>query len=301
MTLRGVIVPVATPLEAAGGPDLKSLRALVRFLLDAGVHGLFANGSMGAFALLTDSQQASVIGTVVEAAERRVPVLAGVSDTGTARVLEKVRRHERLGVDALVSLPPFFFPCSQEELYGFYQDLAEAAAKPVVLYDNPRLARNALSAQTIVRLAVHPNVRGVKLSAADPQQWHELLQSPLPRERFALICGAGRITSLALRLGFDGITEGLHNLIPGLAVRLFDAAAQGDLVAADAIQSQINRCFEVFDIAGGWRGLEVALRELGFASHAAPRPHDRPLDAETRDRIQAVLERENIVAPSRAG
>lgn len=300
MKLRGVIVPVATPLNDAGEPDLKSLRELVRYLLDAGVHGLFANGSMGAFALLTDSQQASVIATVAETAEARVPVLAGISDTGTARVLEKLRRHERLGVDLVVSLPPFFFPCSQEELVGFYQNVAEAAEKPVVLYDNPRLARNALNAQTIVRLAAHPNICGVKLSSPDPQQWHELLEAQLPRERFSLICGAGRVTSFALRVGFDGITEGLHNLIPELAVRLFDAAVRGDFAAADGIQTQINRCFEVFDIAGGWRGLEIALRALGLASYAAPQPHHHPLDAATRDRIQAVLERENIVAPSRA-
>lgn len=298
MKLRGVIVPVATPLETSGEPDLRALRGLVNFLLDAGVHGLFANGSMGAFALLTDSQQALVIETVSAASDGRVPVLAGVSDTGTARVLEKARQYGRLGVDALVSLPPFFFPCSQDELLGFYRDVAEAAEKPVVLYDNPRLARNALSAQTIAQLAAHPNICGVKLSAADPQQWQELLH--LDRQGFALICGAGRVTSLALRLGFDGITEGLHNLIPGLAVGLFEAASRSDVVEADRIQSRINRCFEIFEIAGGWRGLDVALRALGLASHAAPRPYDRPLDAATRERILAVLERENIVSPSQA-
>jgi dihydrodipicolinate synthase/N-acetylneuraminate lyase len=202
-------------------------------------------------------------------------------------------------VDALVSLPPFFFPCGQEDLAGFYEDIADAASKPVVLYDNPRLAKNPLSVQTIARLAAHPNIRGIKLSAPDPQQWLELVAAPIDRRRFALISGAGRVTSMALRLGFDGITEGLHNLVPGLAVALFRAAGQGDFEEADRIQTRINRCFEVFDIAGGWRGLDTALRELGIASHAAPRPYHRPLDAVTRDRILGVLEREGIVSPAR--
>lgn len=299
MKLRGVIVPIATPLDAAGEPDLRALVGLVEYLLDAGVNGIFANGSMGAFAMMTDVQQASVIETVAAAVNGQVPVLAGVSDTGTARVLEKVRQCGGLGADALVSLPPFFFPCSQDELLSFYLDVADAAAIPVVLYDNPRLAKNALSVQTITRMASHPNICGVKLSAADPLQWQELLSSKIDRDRFALICGAGRLTSLALRLGFDGFTEGLHNVIPDKAVALYRAGSSGDIEGSDRIQRDINRCFELFEIAGGWRGLEVALAELGLASYAAPRPHNQPLDPTARERILKVLERENIVSPSR--
>jgi 4-hydroxy-tetrahydrodipicolinate synthase len=300
MKLKGVIIPVAVPLGHTGEPDLASLRRLVSFLLDAGAHALFANGSMGAFALLTDSQQANVIETVADAANGQVPVLAGVSDTGPARVAEKIRRHQRLGMDALVALPPFFFPCGQEELLAFYRDAAEIAEKPLVLYDNPRLARNAMSAETIARLASHPNVCGAKLSAADPLQWQDILQSEIDRTRFSLICGAGKLTSLALRLGFDGITEGLHNVIPDLAVNLFGAAAAQDWEAADRIQARINRCFEIFEIAGGWRGLDVALRELGLASRAAPSPYDRALDAATRERIRNVLEKECVIPSSSA-
>lgn len=300
MNLRGVIVPIATPLDALGDPDLPALRGLVEHLLDAGVHGIFANGSMGAFAMMTDTHQASVIETVAAAVNRRVPVLAGVSDTGTARVLEKVRQYGRLGADALVSLPPFFFPCSQDELISFYFDVADAAELPVVLYDNPRLAKNALPAQTIIRLASHPNTAGVKLSAADPLQWQEVLSAGIDRSRFSLICGAGKLTSLALRLGFDGITEGLHNLIPRKAVDLYRAACREEFETADRIQREINRCFEIFEIAGGWRGLEVALSEMGLACNAAPRPHNRPLDPASRKRILEVLERECIASPSRS-
>jgi 4-hydroxy-tetrahydrodipicolinate synthase len=213
--------------------------------------------------------------------------------------LEKARAYGPLGADALVSLPPFFFPCSQDELFGFYEEVASAASVPLVLYDNPRLARNALTAGTIVRLAEHPNTCGVKLSAPDPQQWRDLLDAPLDRERFSLICGAGRVTSLALRLGFDGITEGLHNLIPALAVALYDAASAGEAAEAERIQNRINRCFEIFEIAGAWRGLEIALREMDIASHAAPAPYHHPPDAAARARILAVLERENIVSPVR--
>ena len=291
----GVIVPAATPLTRERVPDLAAYRRLLTHLLQAGVHGIFANGSMGAFALLSDSSQCAVVEAAADHVAQRVPVLAGVSDTGLDRVLEKIRRFAGLGVDAFVVLPPFYYPCGQAELLRFFLALADAAPKPLVLYDNPRLAKNALAVDTIVRLARHPNICGIKVSTTDVLSWQELLRSSIDRSRFALISGAGRLTSLALQLGFDGITEGLHNIIPALAVDLYAAQQAGNFAEGDCIQRRINRCFGVFDVAGGWRGLEVALQALGIAEFAAPPPYDEPIPEEARRRILAVLAAEGIV------
>ena len=133
------------------------------------------------------------------------------------------------------------------------------------------------------------------MSHNDVLQWQELLRSPIDRTGFALICGAGRITNLALQLGFDGITEGLHNIVPRLAVDLFAAQQAGDFAAGDCMQRRINRCFGVFDVAVGWRGLEVALQALGIADFAAPPPYDEPVSADVRRRILRILADEGIV------
>src|SRR4029077_15058155 len=219
----------------------------------------------------------------------RVPVLAGVSDTGVDRVLEKIHRFAGLGVDAVVAMPPFYYLCGQQELLRFFLTLADAAPKPLILYDNPRLAKHALAVDTVVRLAQHPNSCGIKVSHTDVLAWQELLRSPIDRSKFALISGAGRMTNLALQLGFDGITEGLHNIVPSLAVDLFAAQQAGNYAEGDCIQRRINRCFGVFDVAGGWRGLEVALQALGIADFAAPPPYDEPPSDEERRRILAIL------------
>jgi 4-hydroxy-tetrahydrodipicolinate synthase len=297
LKIEGVVVPLATPLTRDRAPDLAALGRLIAHLLNAGVHGIFANGSMGAFALMSDAKQCAVVEAAAGHVANRVPVLAGISDTGLDRVIEKVRNFAGLGVDAFVATPPFYYICEQKELLRFFLALADAAPKPLILYDNPRLAKNVLAVETIVRLAQHPNICGIKISHPDVLVWQDLLRAPVDRGRFALISGAGRMTSLALQLGFDGITEGLHNIVPSLAVDLYAAQKAGNFVEGDCIQRRINRCFGVFEVAGGWRGLEVSLQALGIANFAAPFPYDEPPSEDARRRILEILAAEEIVRP----
>jgi len=296
-TIRGVIVPVAVPIHFDNSLDRAGLERLVEFLVASGVDGLFANGSMGAFALLTDAMQMEAINLVAALGRKRLPVLAGASDTSTTRVLEKIREIQRLDVDAIVLLPPYYYFYQQRELLRFFLNAAEHAQKPIILYENPRLVPNSISVETILKLAEHPNVRGVKFSSPDVLRWQELLRSPLPRDRFSLICGAGRMTALALQLGFDGITEGLHNIIPDMASDLYRTAQNGDFAAADQIQQKINRCFRILDVEGGWRGLEIAFQYMGIASKAAIHPFDLPVEAKNRRLILKALEEEQVQRP----
>lgn len=295
--IQGVVVPVAVPIHPDGALDHAGLGRLVEFLIASGVNGLFANGSMGAFALLTDPMQMEAINLVVQLARNRVPVLAGASDTSTSRVLEKIREIQQLDVDAIVLLPPYYYVYQQREMLRFFLNAADHSQRPILLYDNPRLVPNSLSVETITKLAEHPNVRGVKFSSPDVQRWQELLRSSLPRERFSLISGAGRMTGLALQLGFDGITEGLHNVVPDVAVTLFRAARGKDFAAVDHIQQKINRCFRILEVDGGWRGLEVAFQYMGIANKAAIHPFDLPVDSKARRQILTTLQEEQIQRP----
>ncbi|HEY8551588.1 MAG TPA: dihydrodipicolinate synthase family protein [Vicinamibacterales bacterium] len=295
MKLSGVIVPHVTPLTPAEGLDEAGLDRLIDFLLDAGVHGLFANGSMGGFAFLPDAVQFQTIARTVERTAGRVPVLAGVSDTSTTRVLARLREVQRLEPDAVVVMPPFYYLARQDELLHFFDTVADAAERPVVLYDNPKLAKNALAPETIGVLARHPNVVGAKISAGDAFKWQEILRQDLPRERFGLICGAEPMMSLALQLGFDGITGGLHNLCPRLAVALVDAARAGRFDEAEQLQRTLNRLLRVFEIDGGWRGAELTLAALGICAKVTASPHDIPMPPAKRREIFDILEREGIV------
>src|SRR5689334_9526802 len=136
MKLRGIIPPIGTPLTHDERVDTAGMRRLVRYLLDAGVDSIFVNGTMGIFALLSDAEQFVAIETVVDEVNGRVPVIAGVSDTGTKRVIEKAQRVEALGVDYLAAVPPFYYLLTQESCIRFYRDVAQTTAKPLFLYNN---------------------------------------------------------------------------------------------------------------------------------------------------------------------
>lgn len=300
MKLSGVIVPHVTPLTRGEQLDAAGLERLIEFLLGAGVHGIFSNGSMGGFAFYPDAMQYETIARTIAIVRGRVPVLAGVSDTSTTRVLARVREAATLGADALVVLPPFYYLCRQDEIERFFRVIADESPLPIVLYDNPKLAKNALAPDTLATLAAHPNIIGAKVSAADVFKWQTIFRLDLPRERFGLICGVEPMMGLGLQLGFDGVTGGVHNLVPGLAVALFDAAKAGRAEDVEAIQQKLNRVYRVFEIDGGWRGAEVALSALGICHKVTAAPHDLPIPAEKRQAILDVLTREGVLSPAQA-
>jgi dihydrodipicolinate synthase/N-acetylneuraminate lyase len=263
--LHGVIVPVATPLLADESLDGAGLARLVERLIRARVHGLFANGSMGGFAFHPDAMQDEVIATICEAAG--------------------------LPVQAVVVLAPYYFIYSQPELAAFFRAIAEESPLPIVLYENPRLVPcNSIHPAMVAELARHPNIIGLKNSSADDAQWKELFEQDLPRERFALICGAEKRMGDGLRAGYDGLTGGFHNVAPEVAVALYEQARAGNWACMDQLQAKLNRAYRIFEIAGGWRGLEVSLQQMGIASKATVRPFDDRISAATQLEINGILE-----------
>lgn len=295
--LRGVIVPAVTPLNEDHGLDENGLKRIVEFLLDNKVHGIFANGSMGGFAFLPDKLQIEVIEKTLEIVEGEVPVIAGASETSVERVLEKIRVIEKLPVDALVVLAPYYYIMRQDEIRRFFLNVADASEKPIVLYENPRVTNNSIDLETIVELAKHPNICGLKISVPDVLKWQELLRGDLPRERFALFAGVEKMMNLPLQLGFDGITGGLHNLVPNLAVELFETIRKGDFEKGDLIQQQINRAHKIFEVDGGWRGAEVALRKMGICRKITAQMYEIELSREKREKILDLVESEKIPCP----
>lgn len=296
MKPTGVIIPHVTPLTATERLDRPALGRLLDFLLAAGVDGLFANGSMGGFAFLADDVQLDTIAATVTHVDGRVPVFAGVADTSTARVLARVRATAALGADAVVVLPPYYYLCRQDEIEHFFLAVADASPLPVVVYDNPKLAKNAIEPETLARLAWHGNIVGAKVSVPDVYKWQQIVRMELPRERFGLICGAEQLMSVGLQIGFDGITGGLHNLVPELAVALLRAVRANGHDEAERVQQHLNRVMQIFEIDGGWRGAQLVLSELGLCDKVTAAPHDLPLPDGRRQAILDVMRREGVGA-----
>lgn len=292
MTLGGIIPAAGTPLAGNDSVDQEGLHRLVAYLLEAGVHGLFANGSMGGFAFLTGDEQVRSVATAVAAVDGRVPVIAGVGETATSRALPLARRMAAEGADCLALLPPFFFLARQEHLIDYFGELAAAVSVPVVLYDNPVLTKNSIQAETVAELCRRvPDLAGIKVSDSDCVKLQAILEATRPYAGFAVLTGSEHLALVALQMGCHGCVGGLFNVCPHLAVALWKAWQAGNLEAARQRQRELIEVWQIFRFGAIWGAFDEALRYLGICERATGRPYVTSLTDAERQAVRAILER----------
>jgi 4-hydroxy-tetrahydrodipicolinate synthase len=296
--LRGVIPPVLTPLTPDGEVDQKSLTRLAGFLLDAGVSGLFACGSSAETALLDDAQRETVIGTLVDAAAGRVPVLAGVIDSGTRRVIEHARRAERLGADAVVSTAPYYNETHPNEILAHFRSLASATALPVVAYDIPSTTHTMLPSTVTAQLAEEKVIVGIKDSSGDMINFRDMVERTRHLE-FSVFVGNEMLAEIGLFLGAHGLVPSLGNVDPHGFVSLYDAATAGDWESARAAQTRLSALKRIAEIGDPGRigifsalmsGFKTALVHRGVFDHTAVSAPLSALTEEEQEKVIAAVE-----------
>jgi 4-hydroxy-tetrahydrodipicolinate synthase len=241
----GIVPPVCTPFTTDDEVDVPSLRRLIAFLLDNGVHGLFMLGSTSESALLTNGQRARVLEVAVEAADGRVPVLAGVIDTSTARSLEQARRAREIGVDALVLTAPFYVRTGRNEIAEHFRIIRQAVDLPIVAYDIPSAVQVKLDRETVVQLAREGVIAGIKDSSGNEANFRGLVLEMRDLPRFRIFTGSELLVDLALQMGAHGSVPGLGNVDPAGYVKIYDAFRAGDLASARTEQERLFRLFAI--------------------------------------------------------
>ncbi|MFC4328843.1 dihydrodipicolinate synthase family protein [Streptomyces andamanensis] len=304
--LRGVVPPVCTPLDAQGDIDTGSLARLVEHLLDGGVHGLFALGSTSEVAYLTDEQRGAVLETVVNVVDGRVPVLAGVIDTTTPRVLDHARAAARLGADALVATAPFYTRTHPRETAAHFRRVRDRVDLPLFAYDLPVSVHSKLSPALVLDLAADGTLAGVKDSSGDEGSLRRLLVALGGREgraagpvpAFSVLTGSELTVDAALLAGADGVVPGLGNVDPAGYVRLHDAARAGDWSRAAAEQERLAALFAMVDAgpedemgrsSSALGAFKAALRLLGVIDHGDTAFPQIPLSASSVAAVDARL------------
>ncbi|WP_157248140.1 dihydrodipicolinate synthase family protein [Nonomuraea typhae] len=301
--LTGVIPPVCTPMTPGHEVDAASLVRLVDHLLEGGVDGLFVLGSSSEAAYLTGAQRALVLETVAGHVGGRVPVLAGVIDMTTPRVLEHARAAVAAGADALVATAPFYTRTHPAEIRDHFRILADRAGLPVYAYDLPVSVHTKLSADLLLDLAAEGALAGVKDSSGDDGAMRQvILRRPAG---FSVLTGSELTVDAALWMGADGVVPGLGNVDPHGYVRLVAAAARGDWAAAREEQERLARLFEIVRVGGprmgassaGLGAFKAALFLRGVIDHPVTAPPQIPLNADEHARIGKLLAAAGLLVP----
>ena len=293
----GVVPPVVTPDTPDHQLDVVSFERSINRLIEAGVDGLFFLGSSGEVVFATDERRDQIVREAVRIVDHRVPVLVGIIDTETERVLEHGRRALALGADALVATAPFYALGGPADIEEHFRILHQELDAPLFAYDIPVCVHTKLSWKMLARLGAEGVLAGVKDSSGDDVSFRYLVQENEKNGHpLTLLTGHEIVVDGALLSGADGSVPGLANVEPEGYVRMWKAAQEGNWAEVKCEQDRLNEISHIFDVTTGVQGygagvgaFKCALNLMGiFDSDQMPRPV-KPLDGQNREAIKQVL------------
>ncbi|MFB6146277.1 MAG: dihydrodipicolinate synthase family protein [Halobacteriaceae archaeon] len=288
--LPGVVCPLITPFDG-GAVDQAALRDHVAFLTDRGVDGLFPCGTTGEFASLDRAEWLAVVETTVDAAPGDVPVVAGAAATSVAETVERTALAGDAGADAAVVVPPYFHTANAAAgNRRFFEAVADDAALPLLLYNIPACTGRGIDVETVVAMADHDRVHGLKDSSGDLGYVLDVLgETP---DDFLVLQGYDALLVPSLAMGADGGVSALSNVCPETCAA---AVAADPDTARDLQIDVIGPLFRACVEHGFAPAAKAALCERGVLDDDAVRP---PLvgvpDAE-RERLRELLAAADLV------
>lgn len=252
-TFCGVIPPVVTPLTTDGSLDVVSFEKVINRLIDQGVNGLFILGSTSEVAFFEDEMRDQVLSEAVRITAGRCPILVGVIDTETRRVINHIRRAEKIGADAIVATAPFYAITGPTEIENHFRALHEATSLPIFAYDIPVCVHVKLPVDLLVRLGQDGVLAGVKDSSGDDVSFRRLLMSNRAAgSPLALFTGHEVVVDGAFLGGADGVVPGLANVDATNYVAMYRAYQEGDW---EKVRAEQDKAAALFDIVFAPQGV----------------------------------------------
>lgn len=287
MEIRGIIPPVATPMQDNEDLDLPRLRSFIDWQLNAGVHGIFVLGTNSEFYAMDEDEKQRVIATAVEHVGTRAPVYAGTGAESTREAVRLTKMAEREGAKGVSVITPYFVLPSQQEIFDHYRRIAESTSLPVILYNNPATCGGVkIDIDTCVRLAEIPNIRGIKDSSGDMTNTNELIRA-VPRT-FSVLMGRDTLIYPALLFGAKGAVPATGNIAPHLLVEIYEAFQRGDHAASLAAQLKLNPVRMSLTLGTAPGGVKAALQLLGLSIGPSRRPV-APLPPDKLEKMRTAL------------
>ena len=283
----GLGTALVTPFRKDGSLDEAAVRRLVRRQIDAGVHFVSPCGTTGEAPTLSHSEKIRVVQLVVDEAAGRVPVLAGAGGYDTREVIELAREYERIGVDGILSVTPYYNKPTQEGLFQHYKAIAESTRLPIVLYNVPGRTGVNLETATVLRLSALRTIVGVKEASGSLVQMSEIVASA-PSE-FFLLSGDDPIAVAVMSVGGRGLISVASNVVPAEMTQIIELAEKGDFAGARKLHLWLLPFLQVNFVESNPIPVKAAMAAMGLLEEKYRLPLVPPGNA-ARDRIMKVLQ-----------
>jgi dihydrodipicolinate synthase/N-acetylneuraminate lyase len=258
---KGVIVPMVTPITAAGNLDVPAVDRLVDSLLAGGIENIFVAGTTGESVSVPHSMRLRLVERTVARVQRRALVYAGLGDIHPGEV-SAGNDYMRAGADALVARPPVSFPLAK--LLSWFRSILDGVDRPVILYNIPSVTNVSIPLDMVAQLVRHPKLIGIKDSENNAKRLQELLGRFGDQPTFSVFIGVGALMVQGLRLGAEGIVPSAGNLIPGVCQRVYESARRGDWAEVDVQYARMTDVHALYQ-KGRTLGQSIAALKAALA------------------------------------
>lgn len=283
-TIKGVGVALVTPMQANGQVDFQALDRVLKHV-STGADYLVVMGTTAENVTLSAAEKAEVLGYILAHKADHLPVVAGVGGNNTAEVIDQVRDLP-ISVSAILSVVPYYNRPTQLGLLQHFSAVANAAPRPVILYNVPARTGTNMTAATTVELAQHLNIVGIKEASGNLEQALDIA-AQMP-DHFSLLSGDDLLTVPMATFGATGVISVLANCIPDYFGTMCRAAFAGDYATASAMVRRLGPLNRMMYEEGNPAGVKAALHALGIAEPYTRLPVAQP-SAELTDRIAREL------------
>ena len=288
VNLSGMGIALITPFQKNGEIDYPALSRLVDFQLQNDTDYLVVLGTTAETPTLTASELKEITRFTVEKINHRVPVVLGLGGNNTKAVAERLKTEDMEGVDAILSAVPYYNKPSQEGIYQHYKAIAQAASRPVVLYNVPGRTGVNMTAETTLRIAHDfDNVIAIKEASGNLAQISTIIKYK-PND-FQVISGDDAITFPMIALGAVGVISVIGNAFPKEFSRMIHLALSGDYANALRFHQNFLELYELLFIDGSPAGIKSALHSMGYVENELRLPLV-PAKTTTYEKIRSILQ-----------
>jgi len=273
---KGAIVAIVTPFKK-GKVDEASLRKLIEFQIKNGTDGIVPCGTTGESSTLSHEEHDKVIEIVINAVNKRVPVIAGTGSNSTAEAIRLTRHAYKAGADGALMVAPYYNRPTQEGLYQHYKAVAEAVPIPIIVYNIPGRTGVNINPDTLARMARIKNIVGVKEASGSIKQMSDVISLCGPN--FDVLSGDDLFTLPLMAMGGHGVISVVSNVAPADMAGLVDAFAAGDLKKAQALHFKMSGLIDALFIETNPTPVKAALSLMKKISYEVRLPLYKLSDA----------------------
>jgi len=259
---RGLGVAMVTPFKKDKSIDFEALETLTEHLVSNGTNYLVVMGTTGENPTISVSEQMDILNTVKKVNEGRKPIVLGVGGNNTRALLDRMSSVDWKGIDAILSVSPYYNKPNQEGIYQHFIKIADASEVPVIIYNVPGRTGSSISAETTLRLASHPNIIATKEASGDIEHCMAIIDNK--PEGFEVISGDDSLTLPFLSVGMSGVISVIGNAYPKEFSQMVNYALEGNFENARYLHYKLLPLMTGIFMDGNPGGIKEVLKHLGI-------------------------------------